>query len=432
MLDPQFATVRELAAAIQRRETTAEAVVQGCLDRIAALNPQINATTVLAQEALTRARSCDDDLARGISRGPLHGVPFTAKDIFATLGTTSVLDERMRRRTPPQQNATVITRLRGTGAILLGKSNAPPNGHGHDTETAYTGRTLNPYNLACTPGGSSGGEAALVAAGGSPLGLGSDQRGGLRVPAHFCGVATLKPTIGRVPNTGAYNHPGGMSDQRSQIGPIARSVDDLILVLPFLIGPDGMDTGVVPMAWRDPAAVTLSGLRVAYFLTDDAVPVAPEVGRALGDAVQALARAGVTLEEALPSDFIGESATVDHYLQDIAGIPGREVVETYTEWDAFRTRMAQFMHEYDALLCPVAATAAPPFREQDRQRFAYTVPFSLTGYPSAVVRVGQTADDRPIGAQIAARPWREDVALALAQLLEQSLGGWQKPPLETQ
>jgi amidase len=427
MLNPIFATVRELATAIQQREVTAETVVQRHLERIAELNPQINATTILAQEAMARARACDDDLARGISRGPLHGVPFTVKDIFATPGTNSVLDERMRRRTPPKNNATVITRLRGAGAILLGKSNAPPNGHGVDTETAYTGRTLNPYNLDCTPGGSSGGEAALVAAGGSPLGLGSDQRGGLRVPASFCGVATLRPTMGRVPSTGAYNHPGGMSDRRSQIGPLARRVEDLSFIMPFLIGPDHFDTGVVPMAWRDPTEVDLSSLRVAYFLSDDAVPVTPEVGRALGDAVQALARAGVELEEALPPDFIAESATVDYYLQDIAGIPGREVVETFTEWDTFRTRMAQFMEAYDAIVCPTTATVAPPWRTQDRHRFAYTVPFSLTGYPSAVVRGGQGPDGRPIGVQVAGRLWREDVTLALATVLEQSLGGWQPP-----
>jgi amidase len=133
-------------------------------------------------------------------------------------------------------------------------------------------------------------------------------------------------------------------------------------------------------------------------------------------------------EVALPS-VIGSSATIDYYLQDMAGIPGREVVETLTELDELRTHMLQFMQDYDAILCPAGPTVAPPFRDRDPQRFAYTLPFSLTGYPCAVVRAGQSADSRPIGAQLVARPWHEDVTLALAKVLEEAFGGWQRPGL---
>ncbi|MCB9138472.1 MAG: amidase [Caldilineaceae bacterium] len=427
MLDPTSAGLTDLAAAVRRREITSEALVDAYLARIDALQPSINAVTALAQEARTRARECDVDLARGISRGVLHGIPFTVKDVFAAIGTVSVLDTRMRQRSAPTRNATVITRLRGAGAILLGKTNSPPNGHGRDAETAYTGRTLNPYDLKATPGGSSGAEAALIAAGGSPLGLGSDQQGGVRVPAHFCGVASLKPTMGRIPSTGAYNHPGGVSDLRTQIGPIARRVDDLNLVMPLLCGPDHLDSGVVEMPWRDPKDVAVRTLRVAFLIEDPNAPVSPPVGRAMGDAVQALARAGVTLEEVSLSPLIAAGVTVDHYLRNMAGIPGREVVETFSEWDEVRTSMLQFMLDYDALLCPAGPTPAPPFRDQDPARFIYTLPFSLTGHPAAVVPVGRDPAGRPVGAQIVARPWREDVALALAKTLEDALGGWQPP-----
>lgn len=422
-----FASAAELAQAIQTRRVTAEAIVQALLERIQSINPQLHAVVQIAPDALAQARQADAELAQGVVRSPLHGVPFTVKDVFATIGTVSALDQKLRHRATPITDATVVARMKAAGAILLAKTNCPPNGSGSDTENAISGRTLNPYQLAHTPGGSSGGEAALIAAGGSPLGLGSDGSGGLRIPAHYCGIVTLKPTAGRIPNTGAYNQPGGLTDPRTQIGPLARRVADLALVLPILIGSDDQDASVVPMPWRDPSAVNPKQLRVGYFTADPASPVTHETGRALGNCAQALARAGIELETARPVDLVATGREIDHFWHDLAGAPGRTVVEFYALWDHFRSRMLQFMCNYDALLCPVDHHPAPPFRERDPNRFDYTVPFSLTGYPAAVVRVGSTADGLPIGVQIVARPWREDVALALATILETEFGGWQRP-----
>ena len=230
-----FSSVQNIAQAIRAKEISAQEVVTAYLARIEATKAQINAVIQLAPEAMAEARQADADLAQGIVHGPLHGVPFTVKDSFATANLVSGLDQRIRQRYPTT-DATVVARLRAAGAILLGKTNCPPNGSGSDAENAIFGRTLTPHAPDRTAGGSSGGEAALIAAGGSPLGLGSDVRGGLRVPAHYCGIASLKPTTGRGPNTGVYNQPGGLTDPRSQCGPLARTVGDLALLLPIIAG----------------------------------------------------------------------------------------------------------------------------------------------------------------------------------------------------
>lgn len=416
-----FSSVQHIAQAIRAKEISAQEVVTAYLARIEATKAQINAVIQLAPGAMAEARQADADLAQGIIRGPLHGVPFTVKDSFATANLVSALDQRIRQRYPTT-DATVVARLRAAGAILLGKTNCPPNGSGSDAENAIFGRTLNPHAPDRTAGGSSGGEAALIAAGGSPLGLGSDVRGGLRVPAHYCGIASLKPTTGRVPNTGAYNQPGGLTDPRSQCGPLARTVGDLALLLPIIAGVDHLDAGVVPMPWRNPAAVRPEKLTVAYFTSDPVSPVSDEIRHAVGAAAQALARARVTVEVARPTDFVAAGREIDAFWQDLAGSPGRTVVEFYALWDNFRTHLLQFMQPYDALLCPVTHQVAPLVHERDPRRFDYTTPFSLTGYPTVVTPVATTVDGLPVGVQIAAQPWREDVALSLAQILEQELG----------
>ena len=424
-----FASATQLAQAIRTSEISAQAVVATFLQRIAEINPKINAVVQLAPDARTRAQQADADLAQGVVHGPLHGVPFTVKDVFATVGLASALDQQLRRRTAPHTDATVVARLRQAGAILLGKTNCPPNGSGSDTENAVSGRTLNPYQLTHTPGGSSGGEAALIAAGGSPFGLGSDSSGGVRLPAHYCGVAALKPTVGRIPNTGAYNQAGGLTDPRTQIGVLARTVEDLALVLPIIAGPDDFDAGVVPMPWRDPQTLRLDTLNVAYFTADPTSPVTRETDRAIGGAAQAFSRARIATESARPQDLVHDAREIDELWQNMAGSNGRTNVEVFALLDHYRTRLLQFMAHYDAILCPVDYHPAPPFRERDPRRFDYTVPFSLTGYPCVVVRVGTSPDGLPIGIQIVARPWREDVALALAQVLEKEFGGWQRPSL---
>lgn len=419
-------TAAELSQRIRSAELTAEAVVSAFLARIEEVNPQINAIVQLAPDALERARQADFDLAQGRPHGPLHGVPFTAKGVFDVAGLATTVGLEARRGEFAGEDAVAVMRLRQAGAILLGKSNCPPGGSGSDSENLLYGRTLNPRDPSRTPGGSSGGEAAIVAAGGSPLGLGSDSGGGLRVPAHFCGVTALKPTVGRVPNSGAYNHPGGLTDVRTQIGLLARSTADLALAWPLLCGPDFVDSGVVPMPVPDPAAVCLGEQTVAYFPSDPAAPATPETADMVGAVAQALARAGVLVEPLRPRDFVRNGRGISEAYSEVASLRGQDVVELYDAWDGYRSFLLQFVRAYDAIVCPVAPHPAPPIREVDRRRFDYTLPFSLLGWPVVVVPAGRTKSGLPLGVQIAARPWREDVALALGAAVERQLGGTAK------
>ena len=429
MTDLHWLSATDLLARLRSRALSAETAVAACLQRIAAVNGQINAVVQLAPDALAQARQADADLAQGVSHGPLHGLPFTAKDVFDTAGIVSAVGLEHRRGYVPAYDATTVARLKAAGAILVAKTNCPPGGGGGDTENVLYGRTLNPYNLACTPGGSSGGEAALVAAGGSPLGLGSDSGGSIRLPAHYCGVAGIKPTTGRVPNTGAYDHPGGLTDPRTQVGLLARSVADLSLALPFLCGPDNYDGGVIPMPLREAARVAIGELQVAYFLEDRGAAVTSETAHTVGATAQALSRAGATLEERLPPNFVRDSRGITEAWWGLESLRGQDVVELFNAWDAYRTRMLQFFEPYDAVLCPVDAHPAPPYRERDPKRFDYTLPFSLLGWPVVTVRAGASKAGMPIGVQIAAKPWRDDVALALGMAVERELGGWQRPRL---
>ena len=252
-----------LAALVARREASAREVVEAHLDRIAEVDGAINAVVqVDGERALQAAREAD----AGGPRGPLHGVPFTLKDNISAAGIVMAIGVPERARTVAAADATVAARLKAAGAILLGKTNCPPWGGGIETHNEVYGRTNNPYDLERTPGGSSGGEAAIVAAAGSACGLGTDSGGSVRLPAHFCGLASIKPTAGRVPVTGVLDDEGqigALSDARSQVGPLARAVGDVALLLRVIAGPDGRDGGVAPVPLGEPAGVELRGLRVA-------------------------------------------------------------------------------------------------------------------------------------------------------------------------
>lgn len=211
---------------------------------------------VTAAAALSRAREADAALSRGEISGSLHGVPFTVKDVIETAGVICAAGLETRANFIPSADAIVVSRMRAAGGILLGKTNCPPGGGGGVTDNPVYGATRNPHDLSRSPGGSSGGEAAAIAACLSPLGIGSDSGGSLRIPAHFCGIATIKPTSGRVPNTRVFDYPGGLSDYRTQIGPMARYIKDLDLALRVIAGMDGQDSGVIPMPSD---AITASG-----------------------------------------------------------------------------------------------------------------------------------------------------------------------------
>jgi amidase len=421
------ASALSLGRAIRDRRVSSAEVVAAYLEQIDQVNPAINAVVQRVDErARAAAAAADAALARGETGGLFHGVPFTVKDIFDVAGVVSAAGLEERADYVPERDAVVVTRMRAAGAILLGKTNCPPWGAGSFTENPLYGVTRNPYDLDRSPSGSSGGEAAAIAAGASPLGLGSDSGGSIRTPAHYCGIAALRPTVGRVPNTGAFELPGGLSDPRSQIGPMSRWIEDLGPVLAIIAGVDWHDSGVVPMPLADAGDVELRGLRVAFYADDGTAPPTPETVQAVQDAARALAGAGAVIEETrLPHLDQMWDITLRYWRS--AELSGAEIQQLMLDWDQFRTTMLGFVERYHLILCPVADEPALPLGEESN--VSYCLPYSLTGYPCVVVRAGTSPAGLPIGVQVVARPWREDVALAAARLVESALGGWSPPPL---
>src|SRR5579863_2887890 len=284
----------ELAGSIRSKQLSSKSVVEAHLEQIARVNPKLNAVVQLtADSARKEADEADAALVRGDIKGPLHGVPVTIKDTLETSGVICTGGTKGRASYVPKADATAVARLRAAGAIILGKTNVPELAGAIETDNLVYGRTNNPYDLARTPGGSSGGESAIVAACGSPLGLGTDAGGSIRIPAHFCGLAAIKPTSGRVPRTGQFPMPMGARNPVFHVSLIARKVDDLALALPVISGPDFRDHSIVGMPLLDSKAVTLKGLKLAYFEDDGAASPTKEITAAVRDSAKAFMDAGV-------------------------------------------------------------------------------------------------------------------------------------------
>ena len=457
-----YASATELAQAIRDKKVSSKEAVDAFIKRIDTVNPQLNAVVQLPIDIVqSEARKADIALARGDIKGPLHGVPFTVKDSIETAGVISTGGTKGRASYIPTGDATVVARMRSAGAILLGVTNVPEFACWFESDNLVYGRTNNPYDVSRTPGGSSGGEAAIIAAGGSPLGLGSDGGGSIRLPVHFCGIAGIKPTTGRVPNTGHYPRSLGLWDPLQQIGPLARFVEDLILTLPVIAGIDWQDAATVPMPLGHPSAVDLKSLRVAFHTDNGIVSPTPETIEVVNNTARALSDAGMAVEEACPesikkvrqlsdlwsySDGGAEyrrelqlagtkevSPLVDWQLKQGSDNPvtSAELCSLIVEWDMFRSDMLSFLEKYDVVICPVNAYPAiahgTSIDDDIVPSFDYTWTYNLTGWPGVVVRGGTSPEGLPIGVQVIARPWHEDVALAVAQHVETVLGGWHRP-----
>ena len=459
-----YASASALARAIRRKEVSSSEVVEAYLARISEVNPRVNAVVLLTEEAArARAKEADEALARGEVWGPLHGVPVTIKDAFETAGLVSAGGTKGRAGFVPKEDATGVARYKAAGAVILGKTNTPEISLAFESDNLVYGRTKNPYDLSRTPGGSSGGEAAAIASGMSPLGLGSDAGGSIRLPAHFCGIAGIKPTSGRTARTGHFPPMGGMLDSIWQIGPLARAVEDLALALPLLCGNDWRDPTVAPAPLGDPSQVDLKSLRVAFHTDNGIISPTEEIARTVRDAARVLADAGVEVVEArppVPSNayemlfglygadggaglrmllmFSGTDEThplMTRLLELLStvSLTTAELTGLVFQLDMWRSQMLAFMRDYDLVLCPPCAREAMPhgttFDDDNQLVFVYTMLYNMTGWPGVVVRAGTSREALPIGAQLVARPWREDVALAAALEVERALGGWQRPPL---
>lgn len=415
----------ELARRIAAGQTTAVAVMQASLARMAETEPKIRAFAHRHDEvALQAADAADAALARGEPAGPLHGVPVSIKDWIEVEGLPCDGGFEQRAGYRPRHDATVVTRLRAAGAIALGKTVT------REGEPLHA-RPNNPHALAHCPGGSSSGEAAAIAAGASPLGLGSDSGGSIRLPAAWCGLFALKPTQGRVPLTGHFPAIGHLSDPRTVIGPLARRAEDLALALQVIAGPDGADPSAHPVPLGDPAVLEVRGLRVG--LTDlGGTDLAPAARAATEDLARRLEALGVVVE-ALDLPILDEALEISQaYWARPESMSHRQwrpwgsstltadqVEESLFRWERLQRRLEAAMTSLDAIVCPATPWPAPEHRLLDARDYLYTLPFSLTGQPVVSVPAGQTGA-LPLGVQIVGRRWREDVLLALAMALDRT------------
>ena len=460
-----YASAKTMAQAVRDKEVSAAELVDAHLQRIQEVNPAINAVVqIAADRARAEAAEADAALARGESKGALHGVPFTLKDSNDTEGIVTTGGTMGRKDFVPDADATVAARLRAAGGILLGKTNTPEITYAGETDNLIYGRTNNPFDVSRTPGGSSGGAGAIVCCGGAAFDIGSDTGGSIRGPAHHCGIAGIKPNSGRVPRTGhIVPHSFGAADSLTQNGPMARYVEDLALILPIISGPDWNDPHITPMPLGDPADVDISGLRVAFYTHNGVNTPTAEIMEAARTAASALEGVCASVEEDLPQAIPDNPEISNRLSQGDGQAPARRLLERHGttephEWiarllerasenlmsvqeysavleqvDAYRSQMLGFMENYDVIVCPVSSYAALPHGEsmfnEKYKGIGYTATYNITGWPSTVIRAGTSPEGLPIGVQVVARPWREDVSLAVAQHLEGALGGWQKPPM---
>ena len=453
----------QLLTLLKTKKITPLEVAEEHIRAIESINPQINA---LVDFDADRVR----EQARRVSptSGPLAGLPVTIKSSISAAGYKCELGSELYRNNIPREDATVVARLRAAGAVLLGTTNAPELLMAYETDNLLYGRTANPWNLAYSAGGSSGGESAAIAAGLSAAGLGSDSGGSVRQPAHATGICSLKPTAGRFPAAGHIPPCIGPFSTLGSIGPMARTMDDVALLFSVLAGRDGADSSSAPMDSRQASLDELRSVRVGYFEDDGLVPVTPDTRLAVRAAVEALKQAGFRVEPYRPRTleaarklwwtfFVRCGAMFDEAIiqgrhdklsptfrgfLEIANaeppMSAQELLFAWAESDIIRGKMLEEMREYPVLLCPVSSI--PAFRHGERSwivegrqvkyldAMRFTQWFNTLGGPAAVLPVGQSPEGLPIGVQLAGRPYEDEVLLGIAQVLDREFG-YRVPPL---
>jgi len=466
-MEPLWArSAADLAGLIRERQVSSLELTQAVLGRIERLNGRLTAIVQYDRDrAITAARAADDVLARRGPSGPLHGVPVTVKDTFDTAGIISTGGTLGRAQFIPPADATVVRLLRAAGALVLGKTNVPEFAMAVETDNLLYGRTNNPYDLAHTAGGSSGGPAAAVAAGLSALEVGSDGGGSIRLPAHYCGVAALKATPGRISQAGHFPEPYGSSSRMLACGPIARRVRDLRLALSVLGGEDWDDPLTLPVRVGVDPPRQLDGLRVAFYCDDGVGSPTNATVDTVRRCAAALVQSGCHVSEAIPPaladaseihlgiiindrhlilEWMRESGTTSDrlhpwvrdglaYLNEAAEDLGADFGSmVFYELRRYQKKALAFMRDFDVLLSPVAAGPAPLHGEgvqgEAHSGYVYSTLHNVTGWPAAVVRCGTSPEGLPIGAQVAALPFRDELVLQVSEHLETVFGGWQSPP----
>jgi amidase len=464
-----FAPAHRLAAMIRARDVSAVEMVDAFIERIESVNHGVNAVVTIVEERAAReAEDSDRRLAGKGELRPLEGLPITIKDSIITEGIRSTWGMKIFEHHVAAQDAPTVARLRAAGAIIIGKTNTPEMTMDYDCDNPVLGQTNNPWNRERVPGGSSGGEAASLATGMSPLGLGSDYRGSIRVPAHFCGIVGLKPTWGTIPGSGhmapSVAAPPPLAHMAT-IGPMARYVDDLTLAYNIVKGPHPSAPYTVPTPEAHPEKVDLKKIRCAIFTDACDVPVTSDTRAAIERAGRELQKMGIVVESVKPPidegerlwwayagadgnqlalEALGEGLKLSRErLRNLmvagAGKSAADFFKISMERDAWRVHLAEFMERYPIILGPTFCVTAFAHGATEVEIEGKKYQYALAGWPVAwgncaglpglVVPCGRDRDGMPIGLQIVGRAFGEETVLAVAKAAETALGGYQRPPL---
>ncbi len=461
-----YASIAEVSALLRAKQLSPVELLDSQLVRIAVLQPKLNAFVHLDPDAArTAAISATEQLSRNTPLDPLRGVPVSVKSCFDVAGWPNPAGSLLRTNEIPSRSATIVDRLRAAGAIIVGTTNTPEFLMAYETDNRLTGRTSNPWNLTHSSGGSSGGEAAAIAAGLSFGGIGSDGGGSIRVPAHFCGICGLKPTPGRIPSTGHFPPGNNSFGWIGVVGPMARTVADLRTLFNILAGPDPADALTVPAPIQEISADAARKTRIGILDTSSVGPATPESLAAVTRAGRLLERSGFhvepfqlhNLDRALDlwwfffGTFIGQL-----FAQAVAGkesqlspifvdymnaarvaspIPMLEFVAKSAARDFERARILKAMEEVPVLLSSVSTT--PAFRHGEgtwrspygyRETMRHSQWLNLAGLPGLTIPISTSSDGLPIGVQLIGRPFSEELLLSVAESLELARGPWQPPP----
>ncbi len=459
----------QLGRLVVEGELTSTEIIEAHLGRIQQINPAINAITDLqADRARQQAAAADKSLQSGKRLGPLHGVPLTIKSSIAAAGCRYECGTRLRLGEVAKTDATLVARLKAAGAIILGTTNVPEFLMAYETDNAIYGRTNSPFDAERTPGGSSGGDSAAVAAGCSAGSFGSDAGGSVRVPAHFCGLYGLKSTPGEIPRTGHWPAVAGPSTTLASVGPIAKTAEDLDLFLGITAGYDPGDiSSVSRKPARPPNREEFRTMKIGWFDHGWNTPATKETRRAVRQAADALREQGFRVERvelrgleqaprtwwllfgislktliegSLPSGYRLHPLSYEAMAADEeeAGTGYLDLLMGWVLQDQMRFKLQQQMREYPILLCPVAAV--PAYRHRERSwsiegqivtypgAFVYSQVFNLLGVPAASAPVGESPDGLPIGVQVVGRPHADRVVTAVVRELEAALGAKRSGP----
>jgi Asp-tRNA(Asn)/Glu-tRNA(Gln) amidotransferase A subunit family amidase len=470
-----YSTIAEVTAAVKSRKVSPVELVEATLARIEKLDPKLGAFMHLdAAGARRQARAAEEEVTRGEGRGtvlgPLHGVPLTIKCNIDFAGLPCPAGSPLRADYVPTQDAPLVARLRAAGGILLGNTNTPEFLMAWESDNPIRGKTSNPWNLAHSAGGSSGGEGAAISSGCSFGGVGSDGGGSIRVPAHFCGICGLKPTPGRVPSTGHYPAGAGALSWLGVVGPMARTIADVRALFEVIAGPDAGDALSAPVPLADAAGVAerLKGIRIGVLETDALGKATPETEAAVQRAAKILESAGFAVEpfrlggldraidcwwfffgpvvaQLFTDTVAGHEATLSRIFKEYYStallekrLSGNAILAARTDRDNLREEILRQMRDVPILLSPVSTEPAfrhgegnyqlgAPHCYRDTMRFSQWT--NLTGFPGATVPLGMSPEGLPIGVQVIGRPYEEELVLAVAERIEAARGAWVAPAI---